>query len=188
MSVFSLWDKWECLYEILTGHLLLCSSVWELEVGPVSVVPLWGHLLVRGTREFPEGGPVTQAGKPRKQHHLGDQCTQPAGWQSIKEPQPTRSLYTLQGLLKCECCCFSSDPWGAAVVFVTLLRACIHCSVWAIYVSLCRMTVCSQRPWQNAQNPFGEPYFSLKGQFHCFLFFKQNFQKIFLLICLSISC
>lgn len=56
-------DEWECLYEILTGHLLLCSSVWELDVGPVSLVPLWGHLLGTGTGEVSKRGPC-HPGRP----------------------------------------------------------------------------------------------------------------------------
>lgn len=139
MSVFSLWDEWECLYEILTGHLLLCSSVWELDVGPMSVVPLWGHLPgCRHQGGFQEGAPVTRAGKPRKQHRPGDRYTRPDGWQSIKAPQPARSLYTPQGPLICKRCCLPSDPWGLAAVFVTLLRGCFQCRLCAIYVRLCR--------------------------------------------------
>lgn len=68
------------------------------------------------------GGPVTQAVQPRKRHHLGDRCTRPAGWRSIKALKPARSLYMLRGLVICKRCCLLLGPQGATAVFVPLLR------------------------------------------------------------------
>lgn len=98
---------------------------------------------VQAPGRFPRGGPVTEAGQCRKHHRPGDRYTRPAGWQSIKALQPARSLYMLQGTLICKRCCLLSGPRRAAAVFVPLLRGCFQCSLFAIYVSLCRTAVWS---------------------------------------------
>lgn len=139
---------------------------------------------VRAPGRFPGGGPVTQAGQPRKQHRPGDRYTRPAGWRSIKALQPARSLYMLQGPLICKRCCLPSGPWGAATVFVPLLRDCFQCSLCAIYVNLCRMAGWSQSPWQNAHDPFGEVFFSFKGSFSCL---RNHLEVFFFILSLSLN-
>lgn len=88
LSVSLLGDEWECLYEILTGHLLLCSSVWELDVGPVSLVPLWGHLLGTGTREVSRRGPC-HPGRPAQKAAPPWGSIHPTCWVTEHQSSPT---------------------------------------------------------------------------------------------------
>lgn len=170
MSVFSLGDEWECLYEILTGHLLLCSSVRELDLGPVvsssSLRPSAGYRHEGGFQEGggDGGGPLSpRRASPKSSGTLGINAPDLRGDGASKLRQPARSLYTPQGPLICKRHCLPSDPWGANWVFVTLLKGCFQHSLAAIYVRLCRTAVWSQRPWQKAQDPFGEAFFYFKG-------------------------
>lgn len=88
LSVSSRGDEWEWLYEILTGHLLLCSSVWELDVGPASLVPLWGHLLGMGTREVSRRGPC-HPGRPAQKTAPPWGSIHPTCWVTEHQSSPT---------------------------------------------------------------------------------------------------
>lgn len=121
-----------------------------------------------GTREVSGRGPC-HPGKPAQKAAPPWGSIHSTCWvQSIKAPQPARSLYMLQGPLICKRCCLPSDPWGAASAFEPLLKGCFQCSLCAIYVSLCRtaflvtelLTKCPQSLWRGF--PFPLKHASLK--------------------------
>lgn len=152
VSVSSHRDVWEYQYEILTGHLLHCSAARELDVSPVFLVPLWGHLLGTGTRDFSRRGALSpRQASPESSSALGIDTLDLLGDRALKLRK-----------LPDHCRCYKSYWYVNAAAYHQARgapRSLCHFRVdvfGAVCVkTFCRTAVYSHGAWRNAQSPPG---------------------------------